>query len=139
MGGTAALGPAAERVWVKERLSNILVFYVINYDSVLGEARLAPVYDLVTTTVYLPKDAMALTMNGSTQWPNAKELRRFGETRTGGSPSKIRQIIERVADAIAQTAIELDAYAKDHPAFKDIAARISEEWKSGLAHSLLTS
>lgn len=31
----------------------------IVYDDVQGEARLAPVYDLVTTSVYLPKDSMA--------------------------------------------------------------------------------
>src|SRR5580698_9606088 len=52
----------------------------IVYDDVLGEARLAPVYDLVTTAVYLPKDSMALTLNGSTRWPAARELRRLGET-----------------------------------------------------------
>jgi hypothetical protein len=28
----------------------------------------APVYDLVTTTAHLPKEGMALTLNGSTQW-----------------------------------------------------------------------
>src|SRR5262249_21316392 len=47
------------------------------YDDVLGEARLAPVYDLVTTSVYLPQDGLALTLNGSTDWPAAKELRRL--------------------------------------------------------------
>jgi serine/threonine-protein kinase HipA len=39
----------------------------IVYDDVFGEACLAPVYDLVTTAVYLPKDSMALTLNGSTR------------------------------------------------------------------------
>ena len=29
---------------------------------------------------------MALTLNGSTQWPSAKELQRLGETRLGASP-----------------------------------------------------
>src|SRR5262249_39530389 len=42
------------------------------YDDVEGEARLAPVYDLVTTTVYLAKDRMALTLNGTAEWPAAK-------------------------------------------------------------------
>jgi serine/threonine-protein kinase HipA len=37
----------------------------IVYDDVLGEAHLAPAYDLVTTTVYLPLDRMALTLNGA--------------------------------------------------------------------------
>jgi len=35
------------------------------YDSVRGDAHLPPVYDLVTTTVYLPRDQMALTLNGT--------------------------------------------------------------------------
>jgi serine/threonine-protein kinase HipA len=44
----------------------------IVYDDVQGEARLAPVYDLVTTSVYLSKGSMALTLNGSTRWPSAR-------------------------------------------------------------------
>jgi hypothetical protein len=54
--------------------------FAIVYDDVLGEARLAPVYDLVTTAVYLPYDSIALTMNGTNKWPSSKELRKLGET-----------------------------------------------------------
>jgi serine/threonine-protein kinase HipA len=57
----------------------------IVYNDVPGEARLSPVYDLVTTSVYLPKDSLALTLNGTTKWPSAKDLRRFGETRMAGA------------------------------------------------------
>src|SRR6202789_2460968 len=49
----------------------------IIYDDVQSEARLAPVYDLVTTSVYLPKDSMALTLHGTTKWASAKELQRL--------------------------------------------------------------
>src|ERR1700728_1622990 len=84
----------------------------IVYDDVLGEARLAPVYDLVTTAVYLPKDSMALTLNGSTRWPTAKELQRLGETRMGATPARVRQILERIDAAIADTSKELQAYIK---------------------------
>src|SRR4029077_21105538 len=62
----------------------------IVYDDVQGEARLAPVYDLVTTSVYLPQDSLALPLNGSTKWPTAKDLRKFGETRMAGAPAKVR-------------------------------------------------
>ncbi len=58
----------------------------IVYDDVQGEARLAPAYDVVTTSVYLPSDSMALTLNGSTRWPGAKDLQRLGETRAGLAP-----------------------------------------------------
>src|SRR6185295_18172686 len=86
----------------------------IVYDDVQGEARLAPVYDLVTTSVYLPKDGMALTLNGSTRWPTARELQLLGETRGGCAPARIRQILERIADAIQETTVEVRSYANEH-------------------------
>jgi serine/threonine-protein kinase HipA len=105
----------------------------IVYDNVLGEARLAPVYDLVTTSVYLPKDTMALTLNGSTQWPSAKELQRLGETRVGATPSQIRALLERIREAIRSTSLELHAYIKDHPDFSVIGKRMLQEWEKGAA------
>ncbi len=108
----------------------------IVYDDVLGEARLAPVYDLVTTSVYLPKDSMALALNGTTRWPTAKELRRFGETRLGGTPSRIRQILERIDNAISQTANEVRSYISQSPDFAEIGERMLQEWENGSSLSL---
>jgi serine/threonine-protein kinase HipA len=102
------------------------------YDDVQGEARLAPVYDLVTTSVYLPKDSLALTLNGSTKWPSAKELRKLGETRAGATPAKSRQILERVAEALLQTKPEVQAYMKEHPEFADIGQRMLQIWEAGV-------
>src|SRR5258708_26674635 len=106
------------------------------YDDVQGEARLAPVYDLVTTSVYLSKDSLALTLNGSTRWPTAKELKRLGETRGGGTPAKIRQILERIAEAIQETTREVRSYMKEHPQFAEIGERMLQEWVSGVNSSL---
>jgi len=106
---------------------------------VLGEARLAPVYDLVTTTAYLPKDGMALTLNGTTRWPTAKELQRLGETRTGDTPSRVRQILERIADSIFTTSIEVNTYIKEHSDFAEIGVRMLAEWDRGIAVSLRDS
>ena len=108
----------------------------IIYDDVLGEARLAPVYDLVTTAVYLPKDSMALTLNGSTRWPDAKELQRLGETRMGATPSRVRRILERIGEAISATSAEVRAYINEHPDFADIGERMLQEWEKGMALSL---
>ncbi len=108
----------------------------IVYDEVEGEARLAPVYDLVTTSVYLPKDSLALTLNGSTRWPTAKELRRLGETRGGGAPAKIRQILERIAEAMLETTKDIRSYRREHPEFAQIGQRMLQEWESGVSTSL---
>ena len=108
----------------------------IVYDDVLGEARLAPVYDLVTTSVYLPNDSMALTLNGTTKWASAKELQRLGETRMGGAPARVREILERIDAAVMATTQEVRAYIKDHPEFDDIGNRMLKQWEQGVALSL---
>jgi serine/threonine-protein kinase HipA len=110
----------------------------IVYDDVLGEARLAPVYDLVTTAIYLPKDSMALTLNGTTKWPRAKELQRLGETRMGGSPSRVKQILERIEAAISGTSTKVRAYIKEHEEFAETGERMLQEWEKGSALSLRT-
>jgi serine/threonine-protein kinase HipA len=108
----------------------------IVYDDVQGEARLAPVYDLVTTSVYLPKDSMALTLNGTTKWASAKELQRLGETRMGGTPARVREILERITGAIADASQELRTYIKGHQEFEEIGNRMLHEWEQGIALSL---
>jgi serine/threonine-protein kinase HipA len=108
----------------------------IVYDDVQGEARLAPVYDLVTTSVYLPKDSMALTLNGASKWASAKELQRLGETRMGGTPARVREILERIVAAMADTANELRTYIKGHPEFEEIGNRMLQQWEQGIATSL---
>src|SRR5258707_6259678 len=108
----------------------------IVYDDVQGEARLSPVYDVVTTSVYLPKDSMALTLNGTTKWASAKELQRLGETRMGSIPARVREILERINAAIAATSAELHAYIKNHREFEDIGNRMLHEWEQGVRLSL---
>ena len=111
----------------------------IVYDHVLGEARLSPIYDLVTTAVYLSKDSMALTLNGSTRWPGFKELLRFGETRMGGTPSRIKEVFESIDDAISETAAEVRLYIKQNPDFAEVGQRMLEEWEKGASLSLRPS
>ncbi len=102
------------------------------YDDVQKAAHLAPAYDLVTTTAYLPKDRMALTLNGTTEWPSGKELMRFGESRSLGSSRELRAIFERVADALSQTRPAMEAYSKAHPEFRSISERMLQEWENGV-------
>jgi serine/threonine-protein kinase HipA len=105
-------------------------FGILN-DDVLGGASLAPVHDLVTTAVYLPKVSMALTLNGSTKWPTAKELERLGETRMGGTASRVRQILEQIGEAISCTATEVRAYIKERPEVAVVGEHMLQEREKG--------
>ena len=53
-----------------------------------------------------------------------------------GLPAGIKQIFERVADALSETAVELRSYAKEHPAFAEIGNRMLQEWEKGRELSL---
>lgn len=106
------------------------------YDEVLGDVHLAPVYDLVTTTAYLPQDRMALTLAGSTEWPAAKQLVQLGEMRGLGSKRTFAGIFERIADALSETASDLTAYGREHHGFSAIGAAMAAEWQKGIRESL---
>ena len=108
----------------------------IVYNDVQGEARIAPIYDLVTTSVYLPKDSMALTLNGTTKWASAKDLQRLGEVRLGSTPARVKTILQRVDHALVSVAEEMRLYTKEHAEFSEVGNRMLQEWEQGAKHSL---
>jgi serine/threonine-protein kinase HipA len=79
---------------------------------------------------------MALTLNGSTRWPVAKELQRFGETHCAGTPSQVRDILERIAEALRSTSADVRTHMKEDLDFVEIGERMLREWEKGAALSL---
>lgn len=61
------------------------------------DCRLSPVFDQVCTTVYIPKDVMALSMAKSKAWPDRKTLEQFGSAHC--YVRKPGAILDRVMDA----------------------------------------
>jgi serine/threonine-protein kinase HipA len=108
----------------------------IIYDNVIGPAQLAPVYDLVSTRPYLPKDALALTLNGSTNWPDRKALTNLGQTRSDLTLQTINRIFEETSDALSKIAPEVEAYFKTTAIHRDVGARLLEAWGEGIRESL---
>ena len=58
------------------------------YDSPGVNVRLAPVYDMLSTTHYQPHDILALELNGSKSFPSRKQLVQFGRQSCGLSSQK---------------------------------------------------
>ena len=54
----------------------------------------------------------------------------------GGTPSRVRQILEHIEAAIADTSKDLRAYIKAHTAFMEIGNRMLQQWEEGVALSL---
>jgi serine/threonine-protein kinase HipA len=108
----------------------------IVYDDVTGASRLAPVYDLLSTVPYLPKDAMALTLNGSTNWPDRKALTRLGQTRCDLSLAAITAILEETADVLSKIAPETNRYFKGAATHHEVGDAMMAAWQAGIRDSL---
>jgi serine/threonine-protein kinase HipA len=105
------------------------------YPATNGEVWLAPVYDIITTAVYVPGDTMALTLEGRTTWPDAAALGRLGQIRAGLAPREVAQVFEAVADAVADVMPALRTHFRNGPSAQ-IGEAIAAAWRSGVRESL---
>jgi serine/threonine-protein kinase HipA len=110
--------------------------FALVYDEVAGTPRVADVYDVVTTTVYVATDKMALTLDGKPEWPDRRQLDRLGQTRCRLAPKECRDIRDRVAAGITDAMHEMRRYAADNPAFAELSSAMQAQWTMGMRHSL---
>ena len=83
----------------------------------------------MTTSVYLPKDSLALTLNGTTKWPSAKDCE--NSAKRARPPAKVRSILERNYEAIQDTAKEVHSYIEQHPEFEELGGGMLQAWENG--------
>lgn len=107
-------------------------FGVLYADPTEGETKLAPVYDIVTTTAYIGKDVPALTIGGTKKWWDRKMLEKFGVAHCGLSVSRIAGIISKSGDAVLKIKPELKRYIKDRPEFSSVGGSMLKAWDAGV-------
>jgi serine/threonine-protein kinase HipA len=61
------------------------------------DCRLSPLYDVINTTAYIPKDTLALKLNKSKAWPSRAELIHFGTEHC--RLDRPEEEIDRIVDA----------------------------------------
>lgn len=97
----------------------------------------APAYDIVTTQVYLPGDVMALMLDGRKSWPSTKVLTRFAQGHCALDPTRAREILCEVADAVADIGAGMLAEAKQREGFAPVAREMRRIWDQGVKRSLV--
>ncbi|AJY68422.1 phosphatidylinositol kinase [Geobacter sulfurreducens] len=98
--------------------------------------RLAPVYDMVTTVAYIPKDVPALSLAGTKKWWPRKILEKFALAHLALPVGKVGQIFEEVAEGVNDTRSMLSAYMEGHPEFRDVGTRMLAAWDEGVTDTL---
>jgi serine/threonine-protein kinase HipA len=102
------------------------------YKDTESPVRLAPVYDLITTRAYIKNDAMALTLDGSTAWPDRKKLDRLGVTRANLRPGRVAEIVEQTCDTLSDVSRRAKAYFGESR-FPQVGERMLREWQAGVS------
>ena len=97
---------------------------------------LRPSYDLVTTSVYLPKDSLALTLNGTTEWPSAKEPAKTRRDAHGGHASESPVGFGAHPRSDRGDGKEAASYIKQHREFEELGRGMLQEWEKGSSASL---
>ena len=75
-------------------------FGMLYEDPTSDDCRLSPLFDVVCTTVHLPRDQMALRLAKSKAWPDRKTLIEFG--RRNCHVEHPERAIVRIAETAAQ-------------------------------------
>jgi serine/threonine-protein kinase HipA len=103
------------------------------YDDATDTVTLAPTFDIITTTPYLPADSLALTLDGTKRWPEAKRLLRFGIRRCQLSPAAAKAIIVEVRAGVAKTTGDLNNFHELDSAGIATAENMLKSWQAGIA------
>jgi serine/threonine-protein kinase HipA len=103
------------------------------YDDATGTVTLAPTFDIVTTAAYLPDDTLALMLDGTKRWPDAKRLVRFARQRCLLTEKAAREIMAEVVEAVAQVSHDLKDLTELDPGAGEVADRMHAAWSEGVA------
>ena len=105
--------------------------YGILYENDYTDAVLAPIYDVVCTTVYIKKDIPALKMSDGKLWFKEKTYRKFAKQTCQMSSKEIDETFRVCKDAVLKAKNSLDKYVQINPEIKEFAQRLKEEWDKG--------
>jgi len=102
-----------------------------------AQIHLAPAYDIVSTSVYIKSDSMALLLGGSKAWPKYKMLMRFGRSACNLTEGRCNELLQQVTHGMEVAMGEIAGYIRERRAFAEVGNAMLDQWASGRARSLL--
>jgi serine/threonine-protein kinase HipA len=102
--------------------------YGVLYENDYKDARLTPIYDVITTTIYIKNDIPALKMGDAKLWWREKTYKTFATKSCGFSNKEYEEIIKTCIDAVIKTKIEIDHYECSDNEIKNFLNNLKECW-----------
>jgi len=138
-------GPADQQAALSQLADLLLLTYALrNADchtkniALLYSSReqitLAPVYDMLTITVYedYAKNPPGMPVDGRSSWAPGKALERFLQTRCGVMPAQTRERVTRICEAMVDVAPQVIEATQRYPAFMQTGQRMLHAWNEGM-------
>jgi len=105
--------------------------YGIVYEDDYEDARLAPIYDVITTTKYIKKDIPALYLGANKLWWKEKTYKNFAKNSCGFSSKEYDEILNACILAIALTKKEIDGFTHPSKEVLDFLQELKLCWVDG--------
>ena len=102
------------------------------YEDDFSNITLSPAYDVVTTTVYLPKDKPALSIEGRKIWHKRKTLINYGVKYCLLSEKKANEYFDECVECVKRGIEYIKDYANKNPAFEKIGTKMITIWQGSL-------
>lgn len=98
------------------------------------DARLSPVYDIVTVTAYprYQDDTPALLLKGKKAWCSGKALSDYGAARLLLTATQMDAARAQIENAVQKVLPLVSEYADRYPEFREISKRMLDAWAQGL-------
>ena len=106
--------------------------YGVLYKNDFDDSYLAPIYDVITTTIYIKNDIPALRLSDGKLWWKEKTYKNFAKQSCGLSNKEYDTILDNCKNAIVQTKQEIQEYKSDDKNVLSFLAQLQNHWKEDL-------
>ena len=103
--------------------------YGILYENDYEDARLTPIYDVITTAMYIKNDIPALRLSDAKLWWKEKTLKNFAVNSCGLSNKEYSEVVDSCIYAIKITKQEIDSYICKSDEVKKFLENLKECWR----------
>lgn len=103
--------------------------YGILYENDFYDAYLAPIYDVITTTVYIKNDIPALKLGDGKLWWKQKTYKAFAKQSCALSNKEYEEILGECYKAIQMTKKEVEIFVQEHQDAQEFLSLLVDKWK----------
>jgi serine/threonine-protein kinase HipA len=106
--------------------------YGILYKNDFEDSFLAPIFDVITTTIYIKNDIPALRLQDGKLWWKEKTYKTFAKQSCGLNNKEYEMILLECKEAIIKTKKEINKYKENHRSESGFLDRLTECWSETL-------